>query len=135
MFGAVDPLTGEFIAKTAEKGNAITFNRFLKKIIHKYKNVDGKIYMILDNVRFHHAKKLKPFLEKHKNKLELIYLSPYSPDFNPTERVWWYMRKKISHNRYTNSLYDRLKAFWKLVSPFENSNDFIKNLCNINYSV
>jgi hypothetical protein len=27
--------------------------------------------MILDNVKFHHAKKLKPFLERMKDKIEL----------------------------------------------------------------
>lgn len=135
IFGAVNTVSGEFIAKKAEKGNTITFKRFLKKILHQYKNNHGKIHIVLDNVRYHHAKKLKPFLEKNKDKISLIFLPPYSPDLNPVERVWWYMRKKITHNRYTTTLYERLKVFWKLMHPFNTPNDFIKNLCNISYSV
>jgi len=50
--------------------------------------------LVFDNVRFHHAKALKPFLEKNKDKTELMFLHAYSPDLNPIERVWWYMRKK-----------------------------------------
>lgn len=91
--------------------------------------------MILDNVRYHHATYLKPFLNKNKERLELLFLPAYSPDLNPMERVWWYMRKKITHNRYTDTLNERVKHFWKLFSTFQKHNTFIPNLCNINLSV
>jgi transposase len=91
--------------------------------------------MILDNVRFHHAKALKPFLKNHADKLELVFLPAYSPDFNPIERVWWYMRKKITNNRYVNTLDNRMKEFWKMFSHYQKPNEFIVNLCNINFSV
>jgi transposase len=134
LFGSVNPINGEVIVQQAEKGNAKTFKKYLKKVI-KFYSKKGKIYMILDNVRFHHAKILKPFLEKNRDKIELIFLPSYSPDFNPIERVWWYMRKKISNNRYVNTLRNRIIAFWKLFSHYQKPNDFIVNLCNLNYSV
>jgi putative transposase len=31
-----------------------------------------------------------------------MFLPAYSPDFNPIERIWWYMRKKITNNRYVD---------------------------------
>ncbi len=88
--------------------------------------------MVVDNVRYHHAKLLKTFLAKHE-KLELMYLPPYSPDLNPIERAWWYMRKKITHNRYIESLNERKIKFWKLFSHFQKTNDFITDLCKINF--
>ncbi|MGQ9847364.1 MAG: transposase [Bacteroidales bacterium] len=48
--------------------------------------------MVLDNVRYHHAKKLKWQI---KQKQEFFFLPPYSPSLNAVERAWWYMRKKI----------------------------------------
>ena len=135
LFGAVNPITGEVIVQKAEKGNAKTFKKYLKKVLHHYKKSKGKIHMILDNVRYHHARVLQSFLEKHKSKIELFFLPAYSPDFNPIERVWWYMRKKISNNRYVSSLKDRMKQFWKMFSHFQKPNDFIVNLCNLNFSV
>ena len=135
LFGAVNPISGEIIIQQAEKGNGKTFLKYLKKIIRFYKNTSGKIHLILDNVRYHHAKIIKPFLEKHKNKIELIYLPAYSPDFNPIERVWWYMRKKIMNNRYVDTLKNRMIEFWKMFSHYQKPNQQIVNLCNLNYSV
>lgn len=135
LFGAVNPITGEVIVQKAEKGNAKTFKKYLKKVLHYYKNSKGKIHMVLDNVRYHHAKALHAFLTANKDKIELHFLPAYSPDLNPIERVWWYMRKKISNNRYVGSLKDRMKQFWKMFSHFQIPNDFIVNLCNLNYSV
>jgi transposase len=120
------------IAKTSEKGNYQSFKKYLKKVLYKYNNKE-KIVMILDNVRYHHAKLLKPFLEKHDQKLELIYLPPYSPDLNPMERVWWYMRKKITHNRYMDSLKVRKKKFWQMFSYFDKPNQEIIDVCSVNY--
>jgi transposase len=135
LFGSVNPVSGEVIVQKSESWNAKMFKKYLKKVIRHYSNSKGMIFMILDNVKFHHAKILKPFLENHKNKLKLIFLPPYSPDFNPIERVWWYMRKRISNNRYIDSLKNRMIAFWKMFSHYQKPNEFIVNLCNLNYSV
>lgn len=135
LFGAVNPISGEVIVQEAEKGNAKTFLRYLKKVLKYYCNSKGKIHLILDNVRYHHAKLLKPFLEKNKDKIEFMYLPAYSPDFNPIERVWWYMRKKITNNRYVDTLKNRMIEFWKMFSHYQKPNQFIVDLCNLNYSV
>jgi transposase len=123
------------IAKQSQTGNAQSFKKFLKKILRHYRHSKGKITIALDNVRYHHAKSLKPFLEKNKTKLELMFLPPYSPDLNPIERVWWHMRKKITHNRYTETMQDRLKAFWKMFSYYQVPNQEIVDVCNISFSV
>lgn len=135
LFGSVNPVSGEVITQVSKTGNAKEFKKYLKRILYEYKNTKGLIHMILDNVRFHHARLLKPFLEKHKSKLSLTFLPPYSPNLNPVERVWWYMRKKISNNRYVDSLEKRIKAFRKMFAEFEKPNETIVRLCNLSYSV
>ena len=135
LFGAVNPISGEVIVQQAQAGNALTFKKYLQKVIKYYKTKNCKVHMVLDNVKFNHAKKLRPFLEKNKDRLELIILPPYSQDFNPIERVWWYMRKTISNNRYVDSLENRMVKFWKMFSHFQKPNERVIKLCNINYSV
>ena len=87
--------------------------------------------MVLDNVRYHHAKRLKPLLEKYKDKIELIFLPPYSPDLNPIERIWWYMRKKITHNRYVVSLEERLILFREFIKQFEEPSPLGRDIARI----
>jgi transposase len=65
-----------------ESFTADVFLKFLKRLT---KGSPSKIFLILDNLRVHHAKILKPWLEENKDKIELFYLPSYSPELNPDE--------------------------------------------------
>ena len=129
--GCYNISTGEIIVSFHPRGNYQMFKKHLKKVLYKYRK-KSKIIMVVDNVRFHHAKLLKKWLNG-KPKLELVYLPAYSPDLNPVERTWWYMRKKITHNRYLQTLEQRKQAFWKMFSRFQKPNQELLNVCDINY--
>ena len=55
---------------------------FLGRIIRQIKQ---KVFLILDNHRVHHSKKVKNYVEKHKDRLEIFYLPAYCPNMNPQE--------------------------------------------------
>jgi transposase len=129
--GSLNYHTGQITINFHEKGNNKTFKKHIKKVLHTYRN-HSKIIMIVDNVRYHHAKLLKKWLEKIP-KFELIYLPAYSPELNPIERVWWYMRKKITHNRYVKDIEARKVAFWKMFSHFQKPNQKLLKICEINF--
>jgi len=44
-----------------------------------------KVFLILDNLRVHHARKVKAWLAEHKTEIEVFYLPSYSPELNPDE--------------------------------------------------
>ncbi len=50
-------------------------------------SVDTRENVILDNLRVHHSKKVQAWLEKHKDEIEVFYLPPYAPEYNPDELV------------------------------------------------
>lgn len=56
--------------------------RFLTKLI---KGSDRKIFLILDNLRVHHAKALKHWLAQRTESIEVFFLPSYSPELNPDE--------------------------------------------------
>jgi transposase len=130
-FGTVNPLTGQLTVNFAPKGNTVTFKKHLKSVLRAYKD-KKKIIVYVDNVRYHHAKALKLFFSAHPE-LEIRYLPAYSPDLNPVERVWWYMRKRITHNRYLSSIKERIAKFWQLLSQCVFPNNLLKNICVIKY--
>ena len=131
VFGSCNYDTGQMTISFADKGNAKTFKKHLQKVLHAYPGT-FKIIMVLDNVAYHHARKIKAWLAKQA-RLELFFLPPYSPDLNAIERVWWYMRKKITHNRFIQTLKKRKAEFWKMFSHFLMPNPIIKTICEINY--
>lgn len=60
LLATVDYVTGKIVWQEDEQYTAETFLCFLKKVGNEYPT--GKIVMILDNARIHHAKLLIPFL-------------------------------------------------------------------------
>ena len=55
---------------------------FCKRLI---KASGRKVYLILDNLRVHHAKVFKAWLAKHGDEIAVFYLPSYSPELNPDE--------------------------------------------------
>lgn len=56
------------------------------------KSQKGTIYLILDGHPSHKANKVKEYVQSLAGRLELHLLPAYSPDLNPDEFVWSYMK-------------------------------------------
>ena len=63
---------------------------FLKQIMKQHPH--RKIIVIEDNARPHIAGAVKDFVRNNKNKIAVYYLPTYSPDLNPDEKVWKYLK-------------------------------------------
>ncbi len=64
------------------KMNGQMLIRFMKRLI---KDADRKVFLILDNLRVHHGKIVKRWLEKHSDQIVVFHLPSYSPELNPDE--------------------------------------------------
>ena len=49
------------------------------------KDAKRKVFLILDNLRVHHGKKVAKWLTSRKEKIEMFYLPAYAPELNPDE--------------------------------------------------
>ncbi|KAF1005142.1 MAG: transposase [Burkholderia sp.] len=59
---------------------------FLKRLIKNLRS--KKVFLILDNlIKVHDAKPVKEWLAEHLDKIEVFYLTSYSPDLNPDEML------------------------------------------------
>lgn len=128
LLGTLNYETGETFCMESTKYNAKVFLDFLKKVIEKYPA--GKTVMILDNARIHHAKLIQPFLEQNKNKIELVFLPPYSPDLNLIECLWKWLKERVINNVFYKSVSEiraNVKAFLKDIN--KNKMQIIDRLC------
>jgi len=70
----------------------------LQKVID---SSNKKVYMIVDNLRLHHAKLVTALVEEHKDKIAIFYLQLYSPEFNSDE----YLNKDYKCNANKNNIH------------------------------
>jgi len=126
FFGALNLKTGQLVTQEAPTFNAQTFGDFIRYLLQ---STQGKIYLILDNARWHRSKDLKPFLEANRHRLVFIFLPAYSPELNPIERVWRITRRKVTHNRYFPSIEDLRIALVSQFMVWALPNSSLKVLC------
>ena len=70
--------------------------RLIEFLAALIKDADRKVFLILDNLRAHHSKLVKAWLETRKDQIEIFYLPSYSPELNPDERLNASLKHAIS---------------------------------------
>jgi len=129
LIGAVDPDSGKVHIAFSNTLKAEQFQHFLEGLLFKYKD-KGKTLLVLDNARAHHAKALESFLESNKNKLELLFLPPYSPDLNPMEWFWKFLRKSVTHNTFFDTFKKFQRGLVKFIRKYKFPSSEIKTRCS-----
>src|SRR6202034_2522571 len=77
--------------------NAEAMIRLVQEI--ERKQPTGKIYLIMDNARYNHAKILKTYV-KRRRRIHLMYLPAYSPNLNIIERLWKFFKEEKLYGKY-----------------------------------
>ena len=101
----------------SEPMNSALFTDYLRYLTE---DVEGKIFLVADRATYHTSQETALWLMDHKDRIELFFLPPYSPDLNPDEWVW----KNVKHDnisrivpQYPGHLSEvasqTLKALWK----------------------
>lgn len=129
-FGAVQCRCGKLVTAMNPQFDAVTFEAFLRQLV-RHRSPGKRMVILLDNARYHHAKLLKGFLRKNRRWLRLLFLPPYSPQFNPIERVWKLTRRLATHNRYFATLGELLQAVLERFALWRHTNRQLARLCDI----
>ena len=96
-FGAVNIRDGSFVFRREEgRFNAQSFWEFLIQLEAISVREGQKVMAITDNAKYHHAILHEDWRKEASSRLELAFLPPYSPDLNPIERVWQYIKQELS---------------------------------------
>lgn len=127
LLSTMDYVTGQMVWREDEEYTAKTFLQFLEQVLEAYPN--GKIVMVLDNARIHHAKLLQPFMNNN-SRLSFVFLPPYSPKLNPVEGLWKWLKSDVINNVFYHTADDirkNVKVFMEniLLNPMQ----IIDRLC------
>jgi len=129
LVGTVEPLEGNLHVAFSEMLKALQFQHYLEGLLARYP-APKKLIMVLDNARAHHSKELKPFLDANKDRLELVFLTPYSPDLSPMEWFWKFLRKIVTHNTFFPTFKDFQRALIKFIVKHKTSSPEIMTRCS-----
>jgi transposase len=120
VFGAFSPFNGDSCMLLLPQCNSDTFQLFLNEF-SKQKPKEYKV-LILDNGAFHHARSLMI-----PDNIHLVFLPPYSPEFNPAEKVWRLLKDQTAMKVYPTieNLIDSLQTIIQQTLTA----DTIKSVC------
>jgi hypothetical protein len=109
VHGAINLETGQTSMLEVASVDMVSTIRLLMAIAAAYPS-KRIIHVFLDNARYHHANRVKAWLEEPGCRIKLHFIPAYSPHLNPIERLWGLMHKKITHNRSHNTFADFTQA-------------------------
>jgi transposase len=112
IFGALALQSQRMYWKQAPRGNAGTFIAFVHQLHQSFP--DQLLVLILDNGSIHKSKKVKAFVAKTAW-LELQPLAPYSPEYNPIERFWHWLKRKVYGCKSYKTMDETITKIRKLI--------------------
>jgi transposase len=87
--------------------------KFMRRLV---KDTDRKVFLILDNLRSHHGKKVKKWLEAHHEEIAVFYLPSYAPELNPDEYLNGNLKVRVHSGqpaRSQNELEHKTRSFMR----------------------
>lgn len=124
LFGAVCPSTGETQAIIAPYSNSEIMREHLL-LISQCTPPDRYALVIMDGASWH-----QDYLGDQFDNLSIMKLPPYSPELNPIEQVWQWMRQNEIANRCFDGYEDIVDACSNAWNRFREDKNRVTKLCN-----
>jgi len=89
--------------------------KFMSRLI---RDSPHKVFLILDNLRVHHAIIVQKWLKKNNERIEVFFLPPYSPEVNPDEYLNGDLKQRIRSGIPADTVEDlskKTRSFMKTI--------------------
>lgn len=110
--GAIEINSLDFVSRSCERVNKDSMRELLRAVRARQPMRDKKLYLVLDNAPYNRAFQVRDLAKSLG--ITLLYLPPFSPNLNPIERFWKFVKKKAMANVY----FSDLKTFRKELMLF-----------------
>jgi transposase len=103
LSGIIDVISHKVLVKEDQTLNAESTIHFFKNIEKAYPTMK-KVHVFCDNAPYYRNARVRQYLET--SKISLHFLPPYSPNLNPIERLWKWMKERVIYNTYYSDFED-----------------------------
>lgn len=124
LSGVLDLLSKKLIIQEDKTLNGEATISFLKKVEEAYPT-KKTIHIFCDNAGYYRSRLVTNYLEG--SKIKMHFLPPYSPNLNPIERVWKWMKERVIYNTYYEEFEDfrfAVIGFLKGISKIASDSEF-----------
>ncbi len=125
LYAAVEPATGASVALQAPEVNTGTMSVYLRMLSAELKQGEHAA-VIMDGAGWHKSKGLCV-----PENITILILPPYSPELNPVERLWGYLRSHYLSNRAFKDyrhIMDASAEAWRQLTP-----ELLRSVCACDY--
>lgn len=130
VFGAFCHMLGKTFHIKSKKINSDVFMKFVRHLIAC--NPNKHLVLVIDNAPWHKSKKTMAFLDSVKKSVEVLRLPAYSPDMNPIEHLWRFMKSLLS-NYFFPEIKEMKNALTGLFKNIYSNKQKIMTLCSPDY--
>jgi Transposase and inactivated derivatives len=112
----ISAITNQGLVRFMMYRDSMTSQLLIKFMSRLVKDTDHKVFLILDNLRSHHGKKVKEWLENHQEKIMVFYLPSYAPELNPDEYLNGDLKARVHSGqpaRSQNDLEHKTRSFMR----------------------
>ena len=127
LYGSYSPINGDSFVWEINGVSTSVFESYLKHF-SQYKPKEYKI-VVIDNAGFHSTKNINI-----PENIFLLRIPPYSPELNPCEQVWQYIKNRYKNQRFENMeslkewLYNMVKNMSeKLIKSITGNHHYLNN--------
>lgn len=127
VVGAVAPDTGQITALVVSHCNTEVFQAFLDTFAAENPPDSYKHYMVLDNASWHKSASI------NWHHITALFLPPYSPDFNPIERLWLEIKRNHLADFITNDSEALTQEISKAILALMNDQHTTQSVCSFRH--
>lgn len=129
--GVIDIRTGDSMFVSDRTFNQFAFLSFLENFKNKR---NGKpTILVIDNYPSHLTDTIKKFYKEEESWLTIVQLPKYSPDFNPIEYIWKYIKNKCCTSRYYENFETELDVVYDELDFLESNPEEVKKQGSTKY--
>jgi transposase len=128
VFSAVSPNDGRSFSLILPYADTEAMNIFLQEFSEAFQ--EYRIILVMDKAAWHRSKDLSMV-----DNIRYIYQPPYSPELNPVEHLWEYIRENYFKNAYWPSMATLEEALSATLKKITDCSEMIRSLVGFHWAI
>lgn len=126
VYSSIAPITGDNFSLILPYADNESMSLFLKELSLKFSN--NRIILAMDSASWHSENNLESI-----DNISIIFQPPYSPEVNPVELFWKYLRENYFGNRYWKTIEELEEYLVEIIKSVHKEKQILSELTSFSW--